>query len=85
MKYLKKKSWRIVAMFAATALFLVWIGNPVVRNQLEPFESSASVSDVLHNYQVQLDAPLAMRLAVRINIRPIMVKPLSKRRRQPTN
>lgn len=38
MKYLKKKSWRIVAMFAASALLLLWIGNPFVDNQPESSE-----------------------------------------------
>ncbi len=60
MKYLKKKSWRIVAMFAATALFLVWIGNPVVRNQPEVFESNTSVSSVLHDYQFSGTIPESM-------------------------
>jgi len=52
-KILKKKSWRIVAMFAAAAFFLVWIGNPHVQRQSEPFQSNVTVSDVIHNYQAE--------------------------------
>ncbi|MGB7341795.1 MAG: hypothetical protein WBC91_23055 [Phototrophicaceae bacterium] len=49
MIYFKKKSWRIVMMFAALAFFLVWIGNPVVNNQ--PQLSNTTVSSILHDYQ----------------------------------
>lgn len=60
MKYLKKKSWRIVAMFAATALLLVWMGNPFVSNQSESVESSDSIASVLQDTQFESLSPEGM-------------------------
>lgn len=49
MNLLKKKSWRIVLMFAAAAFLLVWISGPVTQ-QHEPFVSTMSAFDLLHSF-----------------------------------
>ena len=51
MKYLKKKSWRIVLMFALASAFLLWIGNPADSGQSDNFVSDVSASSILHQYQ----------------------------------
>ncbi|MEO1286562.1 MAG: hypothetical protein AAFV93_02250 [Chloroflexota bacterium] len=42
----KKKSWRIVLMFATAAFVLMWIGNPQVSQN-----SDLTASSVLHSYE----------------------------------
>lgn len=59
MKLLEKKSWRIVMMFAALAVVLVWVSGPAQQNTSDditelPFESTVSATSVLHSFQANL-------------------------------
>lgn len=53
MKYLKKKSWRIVLMFGLASAFLLWIGNPNVQEQSDTFVNDGSASSILHQYSAE--------------------------------
>ncbi|MGJ3237104.1 MAG: hypothetical protein ACFE0Q_00215 [Anaerolineae bacterium] len=58
MSYLKKKSWRIVLMFAVGAFFLLWVGNPNPQDQRQPHSDAPTVSDLLHSYSADERANL---------------------------